>query len=115
SVLPIFFIQGLTGAFFQPLAISYVLALLASLAVALFVTPALSMLLLAKAPLARRESPLVTRLQRGYSGFVARVIRTPHPAYITIAVIVLVGLAVMPMLGQSLVPALKQTQLLIQW
>ena len=63
SVLPIFFIQGLTGAFFQPLAISYVLALLASLAVALFVTPALSMLLLAKAPL----STASLRWSRGYS------------------------------------------------
>jgi CzcA family heavy metal efflux pump len=115
SVLPIFSIQGLTGAFFQPLAISYVLALLASLAVALFVTPALSMLLLAKAPLARRESPLVARLQRGYSGFVARVIRTPQPAYLTVVVIVLVGLAVAPMLGLSLVPSFKQTQLQIQW
>jgi CzcA family heavy metal efflux pump len=115
SVLPIFFIQGLTGAFFQPLVMAYVLALLASLVVALLVTPALSMLLLSKAPLERRESPLVARLQRGYSGFVARVIRTPHPAYITVAVIVLIGLAVMPMLGQSLVPSFKQTQLLIQW
>ena len=55
AVMPVFFMQGLSGAFFRPLALSYALAMLASMVVALTVTPALSLLLLHKAPLERRR------------------------------------------------------------
>ena len=42
AVVPVFFIDGLSGAFFQPLALSYGLAVLVSMVVALTVTPALA-------------------------------------------------------------------------
>ncbi|HET9224789.1 MAG TPA: efflux RND transporter permease subunit, partial [Roseiflexaceae bacterium] len=115
AVLPVFFIAGLSGAFFRPLAISYVLAILAAMLVALIVTPALSLLLIGNARLERSHSPLAERLQRSYGAWLARAIRTPRPAYLAVVVIVLAGLAVVPLLGQSLLPSFKQTQLLIQW
>jgi CzcA family heavy metal efflux pump len=115
ALLPIFFMQGLSGAFFQPLALSYALAVLASMLVALTVTPALALLLLARAPIERRESPLVRVLQRGYTWILARLIRSPRPAYATVVVIVLLGLAVVPSLGQSLLPSFKERDFLMHW
>ena len=56
--------------------------------VALTVTPALAFILLRNAPLEHRESPIVPWLQRGYARVLSRIIRTPRPAYATVAVIV---------------------------
>lgn len=113
--LPIFLLGGVTGAFFQPLALSYALALLASMVVALTVTPALCLLLLRNVRLERRESPLLRWLQRGYDAVLARVIRTPYPAFATVCVLVLLGLSVSPFLGESLFPAFKERAFLIHW
>ncbi len=48
ALLPVFFLQGLSGAFFQPLAAAYVVAGLVSPLIALTVTPALVYILLAQ-------------------------------------------------------------------
>lgn len=113
AVLPVFFMGGLFGAFFQPLAVSYALALLASMVVALTMTPALSLLLLRHAPLEPRESPLIQGLQRNAEAVLARIIRTPSLAYVAIGVLVLVGLMVWSQLGQELLPSFKERTLLI--
>ena len=113
AVVPVFFLEGLSGAFFEPLALSYALALLASMVVALTVTPALSLMLLPSAP--HRESPLLRWLQRGYEGVLTGIIRTPRWAYGIVAVTGLVGLVVYPMLGQSLLPAFKESDFLMHW
>jgi len=59
AVMPVFFITSVSGAFFRPLVTSYGLAVLASMAVALTLTPALALLLLGRAPLDEKPPPLV--------------------------------------------------------
>jgi CzcA family heavy metal efflux pump len=113
--IPVFLLVGLTGAFFRPLALSYTLAIAASMVVALTVTPALALLLLRGARIERRTSPLVTWLQRVYTAGLSRIIVRPVAAYATFAVITILGIAVYPQLGQSLFPGFKERDFLIHW
>ena len=115
AVLPVFFMEGLSGAFFKPLVLSYGLALLASMVVALTVTPALALILLRKAPLEGRESPIVPWLQRGYEAVLSRIIRAPRRAYAAVGIIVLAGVVVVPRLGQELLPSFKERDFLMHW
>jgi CzcA family heavy metal efflux pump len=115
AAIPVFLLEGLTGAFFRPLAWSYTVAILASMVVALTVTPALTLIVLRNVPVERRESPLVRWLQRGYGTILARVVHRPRRAYATFGVVSLLGLLVLPQLGQSLFPTFKERDFLVHW
>lgn len=115
AIAPVFFIIGLSGAFFQPLAMAYVLAVLASLLVALTVTPALALMLLRNAPLERRASPIATRLQGAYAAMLERVIARSRPAFVGVGAVSLAGALVFTQLGQSLLPDFKERDFLMHW
>jgi Cu/Ag efflux pump CusA len=72
-------------------------------------------MLLSDVPLERRESPLMRWLQHGYDRLLARIIRTPRPAYATVAVIAVLGIALWPMLGHELLPSFKERDFLMHW
>ena len=115
AVMPIFFMGGISGAFFEPLALSYMLAVLASLVVALTVTPALSLMLLGKSASASRESAIAVRLFDRYEKAIRRVIEAPRKVFAAACTLVLVAAAAWPFLGQSLLPPLKERDLLVNW
>jgi CzcA family heavy metal efflux pump len=116
AVLPIFLLEGLSGSFFRPLALSYSLALLASMVVALTVTPALSLIFFRRASaLRRRESPLVPPLQRAYDFVLSRIVHRPRAAYIAVGLATLLGVGALPLLGQSLLPSFKERDFLMHW
>jgi len=115
ALMPVFFLQGLSGAFFRPLAISYSLSLLASMAVALTLTPALALILLSKAPISERESPFVLWLQRLYTRVLGAIVPRPKTAYAVVVVLTLAGAVIMPRLGQSLLPEFKERDFLMHW
>ena len=115
ALLPVFFLQGLSGAFFQPLATAYVVAGLVSPFVALTVTPAMVLILLSNAPIEHRQSPIVPWMHRVYDRILGRVLRTPPLAYGTVSSIILAGVIVWPMLGQELLPSFKERDFLMHW
>ena len=63
--LPVFGLAGIEGRLLTPLAFAYIVALLASLAVAIFVTPALCYAFL----------PNAASIQRGHDGWLTRVLK----------------------------------------
>jgi Cu/Ag efflux pump CusA len=114
AVVPVFFMTSLSGSFFRPLAMSYALAVLVSMVVALTVTPALAFILL-RNHAGRRESPLVNWLQRGYNAFLSRVVDRPAPAFLAVGLTFALGITVWPQLGESLFPAFKERDFLMHW
>jgi CzcA family heavy metal efflux pump len=115
AIVPVFFIQGLSGAFFQPLAISYGLAVLASLFVALTITPAMAYILLRNAHVEQRSSPVARVLQDRYQAALGRIIGSARPAFALVGGISVVGVIVGSQLGQSLLPDFKERDFLMHW
>ena len=115
AVVPVLFMQGLTGSFFKPLIAAYVLAIVASLVVAMTVTPAFCLILLRNAQLEGRELPVIVWLLRHYAPLLERATRTPRAAFITVSVVTLAGIGVWPLLGHSLLPSFKERDFLMHW
>jgi CzcA family heavy metal efflux pump len=115
AVLPVVFVGGLTGSFFQPLAIAYALAVLASMVVALTFTPALAMILMPSARLGPADPPLISRVKRVYTTLLAPVVRRPRWAMGAVVLAIAAGAIVLPGLGQDLFPSFKEQDLLMHF
>ncbi len=112
AVLPVFFMGGLSGAFFEPLALAFLLAVSASMIVALMVTPAHCLILARRES---RESPLVPWLKRHYASGLRRVIAAERSTYAATGAFVVAGIAVLPFFGSSLLPSFKERDFLMHW
>ena len=115
AVVPVLFLQGLSGAFFQPLVLSYALAVLVSMVVALTLTPALALLMLSRGHLVQREAPLLRVLKRGYRAVLVPLLRRPQPAMATALVFTVAGALAFPTLGNQLLPNFKERDFLMHW
>ena len=113
--VPIFFLEGLSGSFFRPLALAYVLAILASLLVALTVTPALSLLLLTGRSEHRGESPIARVLRSMYGVILPPLTRRPGWAvFILVAAFVATAWGARN-LGQEFLPDFQESDFLMHW
>ena len=106
--VPVLSMSGLAGRLFYPLGLAYIWAILASLVVALTLTPALCVLLLGEAELAPQEPPAVHWLKRGYSKVLRAIEAAPRPLMAFVVLIVALGIASLFFLSQSFLPELRE-------
>ncbi len=104
---PLFTLEGVEGKLFQPMAISIVLAMLASLLVALVVVPALATYLFKKG-VREKESFIMKPLDKGYRKLLAGALKK-RALVVASAISLFIGsLALVPFLGTEFVPELEE-------
>jgi CzcA family heavy metal efflux pump len=106
--IPILTLSGVAGRLFAPLGIAYILSVLASLVVALTVTPALSMLFLGHRKIRTTEPPLVRWSKRHYISALARIERSPRLVMGTVAILTILGIAALPFFSATFLPELRE-------
>ncbi|MEO5759824.1 MAG: efflux RND transporter permease subunit [Mesorhizobium sp.] len=106
--LPVLSLSGVAGKLFAPLGLAYILAVLASLSVALTLTPAMALGLLAQRPLSAHEPRLQTWLKAHYRTLLIAVERRARFVTIVVAIVCLATIAVLPFLRGSFIPELRE-------
>ena len=113
--VPLFFLAGVEGRLLQPLGFAYLIALGASLVVALTVTPALAAYLLPGAPGIRagREPRFAAALKRWYGAILPSVVRRPAWVIGTALVLFVIALASTPRMGRGFLPGFNEGALVV--
>lgn len=112
---PLFFLGGVEGRLLQPLGLAYVIALFASLVVAVTVTPVLCSWLLprAKAVLTGHEPWVVTTLKRMYQPILDWTLHHARLVIVAAAVLLVATLAAFFSLGRSFLPEFNEGTLTV--
>ncbi len=106
--VPVLTMSGVQGALFRPLGIAYILATLASLVVALTVTPALALLLLGGRERAQRESVVLAALRRGFERLFAGLLDRPAPVVLACVLVCLGTVALIPGFASTFLPEFRE-------
>ena len=110
--LPVVTLPGVAGRLFAPLGITYILAVLASLVVALTVTPALALLFLPQHT-KEGEPPVLHWSRRRYEVLLRRVVQAPRVTIFGAAVLTACGLALFPFFGARFLPELQEGHFIV--
>jgi CzcA family heavy metal efflux pump len=106
-VLPVMTLSGTVGRLFAPLGLAYTTAVLASLVVALTVTPAFSMALL-PGRIPARDPPVIRWMRAGYQAVLRRLAKRPRTLVAGAAMLTIAGCAALPFFGRGLIPELRE-------
>ncbi len=107
--LPLFFLSGIEGRLFAPIGVAYVISVMASLAVALTVTPALCYMLLGRVRSTQRYGGwLVDRLRKLSEKSIRFSLKYPVPILSLLVGLVLVSAFILMTRGASFLPAFNE-------
>jgi len=104
---PLFSLEGVEGKLFQPMAISIVLAMLASLFVALMVVPAMASYLFTKG-VKERYNPILAPIEKVYRKALNLSLLRKSRVIIAAVGLFIASLALLPFLGTEFVPELEE-------
>jgi CzcA family heavy metal efflux pump len=111
--VPLLTLGGVAGRMFEPLGIAYILAIVASLIVALTVTPALCTMMLAHERLTPKDPPLVRLLRPAYGWVLSVIGKRPRLAIAGVLMFCGVGIGTLPYLGGGFLPDLREGHYMI--
>ncbi len=112
--LPVLTLTGLQGSFFAPLALSYILAIMASLLVALTLTPALTYLFFSKGARKAEDPPVQRWLKGRYAGILGLVARWPRLIIVAAAVLCVLAATRLPFFGGDFLPSFREGHYVLQ-
>ena len=113
--LPLFFLGGVEGRLLRPLGFAYVVAILASLVVAVTVTPVLCSWLLpnSRSVQTEEESRLVTWLKARYARALEPVLAHPRRVLAGAVVALALTIGALPLLGSAFLPEFNEGALTV--
>ncbi len=111
--VPLLTLSGVAGRMFEPLGIAYILAILASLLVAVTVTPALGAMMIDHKGLATEDPPVVRAINRPYGLVLNLIGRIPRLTVIGVLIFCAWGLSLLPRLGGEFLPELREGHYMI--
>jgi CzcA family heavy metal efflux pump len=106
--VPLLTLSGVAGKLFAPLGLAYIGAILASLVVALTVTPALSLLLLAKSDLPAGDPPFIAWIKPRYRALLLGVEARSTAVMTTVALGMALAIGMLPLFRGEFIPPLKE-------
>ncbi len=110
--LPVRSMGGVQGRLFAPLAVAYILAIMASLVVALTLTPALSAILLPRAA-EQKEPALIRWMKHNYSSLMESLMSRPMPVIGAAAFLCIAAVCALPFFGSEFLPDLKEGHFIV--
>ncbi len=110
---PLLLLSGLQGSFFAPLAAAFSLATLASLVVAVTVTPAAALLLLPRHE-PHAEPAWLVRLKQRHEALLRRWSAWPGRVMIASTVVMVLAAAALPLFGSELMPPFREGHFVVQ-